>query len=289
MDVISSACTKWIRTGYLDDSDTRKFVFLKLLFHVLNNAEFQELVFSNKKEEVDLTGDDDENQMIDDVDGSQPGDADDGSQPGDADDGSQPGDADDGSQPGDADDGSQQEADDDEEEKGKTAAPKKKAGKNSIQSTKQSLLKQALKSIVPFGDFNFSGPAHNTRTGGQSIPVVIAPKEKKPPAPKKSKGKKAPVGSKVKTPALLPKGKPSSLEGTPTVVSTRRKRGSPVDTIESQTFVNDVALAAASEARKATDELKREQEKMRQLQAEMKKQHEALMKTQKNQSSNSIT
>ena len=93
----------------------------------------------------------------------------------------------------------------------------------------------------------------------------------------------------MKTPALLPKGKPSSLEGTPTVVSTRRKRGSPVDTNESQTFVNDVALAAASEARKATDELKREQEKMRQLQAEMKKQHEALMKTQKNQSSNSIT
>ena len=94
----------------------------------------------------------------------------------------------------------------------------------------------------------------------------------------------------MKTPALLPKGKPSSLEGTPTVASTRRKRGSPdVDTIESQTFVNDVALAAASEARKATDELKREQEKMRQLQAEMKKQHEALMKTQKNQSSNSIT
>ena len=104
VDVISSACTKWIRTGYLDDSDTRKFVFLKLLFHVLKNAEFQKLVFSNEKEEVDLTGDDDENQMIDDVDGSQPGDADDGSQPGDADDGSQPGDA-----------------DDDEEEKGKTA------------------------------------------------------------------------------------------------------------------------------------------------------------------------
>ena len=278
--MISSACTKWIRTGYLADSDIRKFVFLKLLFHVLNNAEFQKLVFSNEKEEVDLTGDDDENQMIDDVDGSQPGNADDGSQPGDADD---------GSQPGDADDGSQQEADDDEEEKGKTAAPKKKAGKNSIQSTKQSKLKQALKSIVPFGDFNFSGPAHNTRTGGQSIPVVIAPKEKKPPAPKKSKGKKAPVGSKVKTPALLPKGKTSSLEGTPTVVSTRRKKGSPVDTIESQTFVNDVALAAASEARKATDELKREQEKMRQLQAEMKKQHEALMKTQENQSSGSIT
>jgi hypothetical protein len=276
VDVISSACTKWIRTGYLDDSDTRKFVFLKLLFHVLNNAEFQKLVFSNEKEEVDLTGDDDENQMIDDVYGSQPRDADDGSQP------------------GDADDGSQQEANDEDdnagaEEKGKTAASKKKTGKNSIQSTQQSRLKQALKSIVPFGDFNFSGPAHNTRTGGQSIPVVIAPKEKKPPAPKKSKGKKAPVGSKVKTPALLPKGKPSSLEGTPTVVSTRRKRGSPVDTIESQTFVNDVALAAASEARKATDELKREQEKMRQLQAEMKRQHEALMKTQKNQSSNSIT
>ena len=266
MDVISSAVIKCIRTGYLHDSDGRRFVFLRLLFHVLNNGAFQKLIFEDEVE--DLTGDDEEKQM------------------GDADDGSQPENADDGSQPGVADDDSQKGVDEDDVEE--TAIPKKKtAGRKLNQTSTQSHLKQALKSIVPFGDFNFSGPANNTRNGGQSTPAVpkgAAAKTTKKPEKTTKKVKNSAVGAKVKTPAL-PKGKSSSSKDKPTVDSTRRsKRGSPAETDETPNSVNE-----AAEMRKVTDELRREQESMRRLQDEMKRDHEAIMKARKNQSSGSIT
>ena len=164
--MISSAVIKCIRTGYLYDSDGRRFVFLRLLFHVLNNGAFQKLIFSNEEDEVeDLTGDDEEKQM---------------------------GDADDGSQPSVADDDSQKGVDEDDVEE--TAIPKKKpAGRKLNQTSTQSHLKQALKSIVPFGDFNFSGPASNTRNGGQSTPAVpkgAAAKTTKKPEKNNEEGEK---------------------------------------------------------------------------------------------------
>jgi hypothetical protein len=234
-------------------------VFLRLLFHVLNNGAFQKLIFEDEVE--DLTGDDEEKQMDD------------------ADDGSQPENADDGSQPGVADDDSQKGVDEDDVEE--TAIPKKKpAGRKLNQTSTQSHLKQALKSIVPFGDFNFSGPANNTRNGGQSTPAV----PKGAAAKTTKKVKNSAVGAKVKTPSL-PKGKSSSSKDKPTVDSTRRsKRGSPAETDETPNSVNE-----AAEMRKVTDELRREQESMRRLQDEMKRDHEAIMKARKNQSSGSIT
>jgi hypothetical protein len=267
VDVISSAVIECIRTGYLHDSDGRRFVFLRLLFHVLNNGAFQKLIFEDEVE--DLTGDDEEKQMDD------------------ADDGSQPENADDGSQPGVADDDSQKGVDEDDVEE--TAIPKKKtaAGRKPNQTSTQSHLKQALKSIVPFGEFNFSGPANNTRNGGQSTPAVpkgAAAKTTKKPEKTTKKVKNSAVGAKVKTPAL-PKGKSSSSKDKPTVDSTRRsKRGSPAETDETPNSVNE-----AAEMRKVTDELRREQESMRRLQDEMKRDHEAIMKARKNQSSGSIT